>query len=138
MKFRFVILFSIYFALPVQLYSQKIPGNSYDSIGDRIELILPPLSVLIDSASKRDPSVKAREDQIKIDQYKLRTDRSQWSKSLGVQGDVRYGTYDNYVTNQAGGQPINTVTSSSTDARYGVGAYVKLSIFDIFNIYIHI
>ena len=98
---------------------------------DNIESILPPLETIIDSAIKNDFYVKFRDQQITVNDSKLKAERSGWTKNLGIQTDVRYGTFDNFSTNTAAGQNPNLFATRSNQLNYGAGAYLKIPIYDI-------
>lgn len=100
---------------------------------DNIETRLPPLGTLIDSALARNPYVKFRELQIVVNKYKLKSDQAVWLKNLGVQTDVRYGTFDNFSTNTAEGQTPSLISTRRNQTNYGLGAYLKLPLFDLVN-----
>lgn len=102
-------------------------------LDDNIESKLPTLGTLIDSALARNPYVKFRDLQIIVNKYKLKSDQAVWLRNIGVQTDVRYGTFDNFSTNTAEGQNPSLFATRSNQLNYGVGAYIKLPLFDIVN-----
>jgi len=104
-----------------------------DLLNDNIELMLPPLEAIIDSAIAKNPYVKFRDLQIDVNEYKLKADRSLWTKNLGLQTDVRYGTFDNFSTNTAEGQNPTLYATRSSQLNYGAGAYLKLPFYDFVN-----
>ncbi|MEI8112102.1 MAG: TolC family protein [Bacteroidia bacterium] len=100
---------------------------------ENIETMLPPLETIIDSAIANNPFVRFREMDIKVNEHKLQTDKIVWTKDLGVQTDIRYGTFNNFSTNTAEGQTPATLASLSSQFNYGVGAYLKVPIYDFVN-----
>lgn len=98
---------------------------------DNIESMLPPMETIIDSAIKNNFYVKFRDQQITVNDSKLKAERSGWTKNLGIQTDVRYGTFDNFSTNTAAGQNPNLFATRSNQLNYGAGAYLKIPIYDI-------
>ncbi len=108
------------------------PAN-FDSMKENIETMLPPLETIIDSAIANNPFVRFREMDIKVNEHKLQTDKIVWTKDLGVQTDIRYGTFNNFSTNTAEGQTPATLASLSSQFNYGVGAYLKVPIYDFVN-----
>ena len=100
---------------------------------DNIESMLPPLETIIDSAISKNPYVKFRDLQVDVNGYKLKDDRTQWLRNLGVQADVRYGTFDNFSTNTAAGQNPSLLSTRSSQFNYGAGAYIKFPIYDAVN-----
>ena len=97
---------------------------------DNIESLLPPLQVLIDSAIAHNPGIRSADLQTKVLQYKLNVDKSSWTKNLGLQTDVRYGTFDTFSTNTSAGQTPSTQATQNSQLNYGVGAFVKIPNFD--------
>lgn len=108
------------------------PAN-FDSMKENIETMLPPLETIIDSAIANNPFVRFREMDIKVNEHKLQTDKIVWTKDLGVQTDIRYGTFNNFSTNTAEGQTPATLASLSSQFNYGVGAYLKFPLYDFVN-----
>lgn len=123
----------IYFLLVTRLSGYAQESKSFDLLNDDIESILPPLKTIIDSAITNNPYVKFRDLQIEANRSKLRSDRSLWVKNIGIQSDVRYGTFDNFSTNTAEGQNPSLLATRSNQFNYGVGAYIKFPIYDIVN-----
>lgn len=100
--------------------------------GDITQLLLP-MDALIDSALAHDPYVKYRDLQLTVNKCKLKADQSQWARNLGIQTDVRHGTFDNFSTNTSEGQTPSLFATRSNQTNYGVGAYIKFPIYDILN-----
>ncbi len=99
---------------------------------DLIQL-LPPLNSLIDSAIKNNPSVHLRDLQVIVNECKLKAERTLWSRNLGIQADVRNGTFNNFSTNTSDGQTPDLLATKSNQTNYGIGAYIKFPIQDILN-----
>lgn len=100
---------------------------------DDIESLLPPLETIIDSAIARNPYVKYRDLQIVVNEHKLKANRSEWTRDIGIQTDVRYGTFDNFATNVVEGQNPALTSTRNTQANYGVGAYIRIPFYDFIN-----
>jgi outer membrane protein TolC len=98
-----------------------------------IESLLPPLETIIDSAIAKNPYVKFRDQQIIVNEFKLKSDRVRWTENLGLQSDARYGTFDNFSMNTAAGQTPSVIATRNNQLNYGVGAYIKLPLFDFVN-----
>ncbi len=94
---------------------------------------LPPLNALIDSALQHDPYVHFRDLQLIVNNAKLNADRSQWMRNVGIQTDIRHGTFDNFSTNTSEGQSPSLFSTRSSQTNYGVGAYIKFPIYDLLN-----
>ena len=102
-------------------------------INDDLSKLLPPLESLIDSALVHDPSVKFRDLQIVVNRSKLKADKSYWMRNLGIQGDVRYGTFNIFSTNTAEGQNPDNIATQENQFNYGVGAFIKFPLIDLLN-----
>lgn len=98
-----------------------------------IESLLPLLETIIDSAIAKNPYVKFRDQQIIVNEFKLKSDRVRWMENLGLQSDARYGTFDNFSMNTAAGQTPSVIATRNNQFNYGVGAYIKLPLFDFVN-----
>ena len=133
MKRRFLIPVIIFTFLYIPLTGFAQDSKAFDLLYDDIESILPPLETIIDSAISNSPYVKFRDLQIDVNGYKLKSDRTLWMKNLGIQTDVRYGTFDNFSTNTAEGQNPALIATRSNQLNYGAGAYIKLPLYDFMN-----
>ena len=122
----------LYILLPLLLFFQ----NSYsqniqtDSIAISTEIIIPPLEIILDSAIRKNPSVKFRILDIVAKNAVLRSEKNYWLRNLGVQADTRYGTYDNFALNN-NTQSTTILNSTSRQMNYGVGLYLKFPFVDI-------
>lgn len=103
--------------------------DSFIPVKDEIMDFLPPLSVLIDSAIQNDPYVRFRDLQLLIDDCKLKGIKTEWTRYLGVQGELRYGTYDSYVS--SGGSTIST--TSSNDLRWNTSTFFSIPLETFLN-----
>jgi outer membrane protein TolC len=112
-------------------FSQQ--DKAIDLINDDIATMLPPLETLIDSAIANNPNVKFTDLQININKFKLEADRNLWTRNLGIQADGRYGTFNNFSTNTSEGQTPSNFSTLSSQFNYGIGAYIKLPIYDFVN-----
>lgn len=96
-------------------------------------LVFPPLSVMIDSALATNAMVRFREQGIIGKQCNLNSYRNYWTRNLGIQADVRYGTFDNFSTNTSEGQIPAAFATRSNQTNYGAGAYIKFPLQDVVN-----
>ena len=53
-------------------------------------------------------------------------------RNFGIQADTRYGTFDNFSNNINGPNTV-TLSSTTTQTNYGIGLYLKITVFDVFN-----
>ena len=95
--------------------------------------VFPPLSVMIDSALAHNAMVRFREEGIVGKQCNLKSYRNYWTRNLGLQADIRYGTFDNFSTNTSEGQSPAVLATRSSQTNYGVGAYIKFPLQDVVN-----
>lgn len=89
--------------------------------------LLPPLQTIIDSAIANSPYLKYQNAEIIRQQFKLRTTKQEWTKNIGFSTDVIYGTWDYMTMNPSTG---TTYLSNQVETRYGIGAYIRLPLFD--------
>jgi len=126
-----LILFFALLTFPFHGIAQET--KAFDLMKDDIESLLPPLETIIDSAIARNPYVKFRDLQIVVNEQKLKANRSDWTRDIGIQTDVRYGTFDNFATNVVEGQNPALTSTRNTQANYGVGAYIRIPFYDFIN-----
>jgi outer membrane protein TolC len=93
----------------------------------------PPMRVMIDSAIKKNALVRYSDQEIDSKEYNLKSQQTSWTRNVGIQADTRYGTFDNFSTNTAEGQNPSILATKTSQFNYGVGAYVKVPFYDIFN-----
>ena len=105
----------------------------FDPLNEDIIEKLQPLSALIDSAIVNDPYVRFRDLQVVVNQCKLKAEKSYWLRNLGVQSDVRYGTFNNFSTNTAEGQNPDIFATQTSQINWGIGAFIKFPILDLLN-----
>ena len=130
LKFVFLVFcFGNYFLNT--LFAQEIieTGSSKIDAGKT----LPPLIVMIDSAIAHNATIKYIDQGILEKKYDLESERKSWTKNFGLQADIRYGTFDNFSTNTAEGQSPSILATRSNQTNYGVGAYLKLPLYDFVN-----
>jgi outer membrane protein TolC len=117
-------LFLFHFGLPVLGYGQM--ENPFDQVKDDISIKLPPLSVLIDSAIVHSAKVKFIDQQLIIDEYKLKAKRIEWSRNIGLQANTGYGNLYNYSSSTTGSiDPIPT-TAIRSQRQYSASVYINL------------
>jgi len=132
-KHHLYLLNLIFVAFSFPFYGSAQEPAQFDLMKDNIETMLPPLETLIDSAITNNPNVRFRDLQISVNENKLSADRSQWTRNLGIQSDIRYGTFNNFSMNTAEGQNPSNLATQTNQFVYGAGAYIKFPIYDIVN-----
>jgi outer membrane protein TolC len=136
-NFKMKILLSIFFSgcffagiIEVST-AQNISRAANQQEVDYIEL--PPLSAMIDSAIMNNAMVKLRNLEIDSKATNVKSQRNYWYRNVGIQADTRYGTFDNFSTNTSEGQTPSIYASRTSQFNYGVGAYLKVPLYDILN-----
>ncbi len=119
------------------LCSTFFNGYSQDSLmknkePESYKLLIPELGVLIDSALANNGMLNYRIDEIEVKKANLKAKRQNWTRNFGIQADTRYGTFDNFSNNVSGPNTV-TLASTTTQFNYGVGLYLKIPVFDVFN-----
>jgi len=132
-KHYFHILLTILTILIIGLTGFAQQNKEPDLMNDNIESMLPPLETIIDSAIAKNPFVKFRDLQITVNTHKLKSDRADWTRDIGFQTDVRYGTFDNFASNVVQGQNPALTSTRNTQTNYGVGAYIRIPFYDFLN-----
>jgi outer membrane protein TolC len=129
-KHRFQILILIFVLLIIQFPACAQQIKEFDLLKDNIESMLPPLETLIDTAIERNPYVKFRDLQIIVNEHKLTGSRLDWTRDIGFQTDVRYGTFDNFASNVVEGQNPALASTRNTQTNYGIGGYIRIPFYD--------
>jgi len=91
---------------------------------------IPPLQVLIDSAIINSPYIKFQNAEIMRSQFNIRIAKSNWTKNMGMTGDLVYGSYDYLSLNPNTG--VSTI-NSQVQTRFGTGVYFRLPLYDAIN-----
>jgi outer membrane protein TolC len=107
-------------------------ANTQPPATSMAEMVIPPLFDVIDSALKHNALVRFREMDIRTKEYKLKSERTYWTRNLGLQADTRYGTFDNYAYNNTG-LSTSMLLTNSRQFNYGMGVYVKFPLADLFD-----
>lgn len=107
--------------------------GAFDPLKDNIGDKLPPLRTLIDSALANDPGMKYSNLQVTVNKGILHSSKAQWTQNFGLQANYGYGTFDYLYNSTAGGQAPPTYTLQQSLSQYGVGAYLRIPLFDIVN-----
>ncbi len=121
--FAFIVLF-----FSTSCFAQD--EHYFDFLEKDITILLPPLETLIDSAITNNPEVRFRELQIKVNSYKLKSNKYYFTRNLGIQTDVRFGTFDNFSTNTSEGQTPSIISTQESQINYGIGLYMKFPLLD--------
>lgn len=118
------LLFLFHASLPVSGYGQT--GSSFDQLKDDISDKLPPLSILIDSAIIHSANVQYKDQQLIIDEYKLKAKRIEWSQNLGFHANTGYGNLYNYTSSTTGTIDPIPITAKRSQKQYSVSVYINL------------
>jgi outer membrane protein TolC len=93
--------------------------------GNDISERLLPLSALMDSAALHSPMLKFYNADILINELKVKSEKRDWMRHLGVEAGVKYGLLDNVVFSSYFGANMNNFNS---ETRYSIGAYLRIPI----------
>ena len=99
---------------------------------DSYQLLIPTLEVLIDSALANNGMLGYRVDEIEVKRANLKMKKRYWTRNFGIQGDTRYGTFDNFSSNVSGPNTVQ-LSSSAVQTNFGIGFYLKIPVFDVYN-----
>ena len=97
-----------------------------------LDLILPDLEVFVEGALAKNGMLNYRKLDLEVREADVKTQRRLWTQNMGLRGDVRYGTFNNFVTSVEG-VDNQAITTISEQVNYGLGLYIQLPFFDIFN-----
>lgn len=107
-------------------------SKEIDSSEDSYDLLIPKLSVVIDSVLKRSAMLSFRKHHIGVKESTLKSEQIYWSRNLGIQADTRYGNLSNFATSEDGLSNTSALTTSK-QLNYSVGFYLKFPLFDVLN-----
>ncbi|MCG6186913.1 TolC family protein [Maribellus maritimus] len=113
------------------IYSQSSIQITKDPI-DKVDIIerLPSLAELQEIAVENSPISKLLDADIKIGNSKINEEKRLWMKSLGIEGNARYGIFDNlYLTEDY--STIESTLATTKETRFYIGGYIKIPISDI-------
>jgi len=124
-----LVLLFIVFRLSAQSDSIALKNiNDYNPSIHSISLILPSLEVLYDSAIERSPLIKFWEAGVDAQEFKIKSAKINWMRSINLEGDYRFGSINNIFVG-----PTNTQVTTSNATRWGTGISLKLPIYEFFN-----
>lgn len=88
---------------------------------------LPSVEQLYDIALKNSPTFKMLDAEVKIGQLRVTEEKREWMNSLGVEGQIKHGLYDNLIlTEDLGYDSFENTKTEQT--RYSIGVYIKMPI----------
>ncbi len=100
-------------------------GTAFSQDDKDITERLMPLSQLMDSAVLHSPMLKFYNADILINELKVKSEKRDWMRHLGVEAGVKYGLLDNVVFSSYFGANMNNFNS---ETRYSIGAYLRIPI----------
>ena len=127
---KIVTLVVIIFSSVFKFYAQNNMVSIQTENSDK--LLIPDLEVLIDSALVNNGMLNYRIDEIEVKKGNLTSKRRNWTRNFGLQADTRYGTFDNFSNNMTGSN-TSVLASTTIQTNYGIGLYLKIPVFDVFN-----
>ena len=96
------------------------------------EFILPPIEAVIDSVVKRNGMVNFRKIRIGVMESTLASERIDWTRSLRLYADTRYGNFNNFATAEDGISNTAQLTTS-TQLNYTVGVILNFPLYAAIN-----
>ncbi len=102
--------------------------NDYNPAIHSISILLPPIQALFDSAVEKSPMIKFWEAGISAQQYKIKSAQINWTRSINIESELRYGSINNVYVG-----PISSQVTTTDASRWGAGISLKLPIFELFN-----
>ncbi|MHC1774083.1 MAG: TolC family protein [Lentimicrobium sp.] len=111
------------------VYPQE--GSLFDPLKDDISSSIPPLEVLIDSAISNNPQIHYRDQQININEFKLRSKRVEWTRNIGIQANTGYGNLYNYSSTSTGAIDPAPIASVRSQTQYSALFYINFPISTI-------
>jgi outer membrane protein TolC len=106
--------------------------KNMDTTLNKVDIEFPPLQDLIDSAIKHNAMIGYRNLEIDAKTTNLTSERNSWLRTLGIQGDSRYGTIDAFSTN-SNGVSSNFSNTTNKQLNYAAGVYIKIPLYEILN-----
>jgi outer membrane protein TolC len=97
-----------------------------------LNMLLLPVEVYIDSALAQNGLLRYRQRDLAVRESDVKTKERIWTQNVGLRGDLRYGTFNNFVSSNDGGIN-NSIATLSQQVNYGIGLYIQLPVFDIWN-----
>ena len=124
----FILILSV-FKVHAQSDSLQLKNiNDYNPAIHNISILLPPIQALFDSAVERSPMIKYWEAGIDAQQYKIKSAQINWTRSINIESELRYGSINNVYVG-----PNSSQVSTTDASRWGTGVSLKLPIFELFN-----
>jgi outer membrane protein TolC len=126
--FKWLLMF-LFLLIQVSMTAQST--RPFNPLKDEISDLIPPLSVLLDSAYAHDPGLKTGNYQVLIEKSNLKLNRSQWTQNFGLQANVGYGTFDYFYNNSGNAANNQSYVSRQNQTQYQVGGWLNLPVSSI-------
>ena len=91
-------------------------------------LFIPTLGEAIEMAMNYSPLLRSADIETTIREFQLKSTRKEWLDNMGLESFYKYGSIDN-VNIQNVGSLDQISTAQTTDTRFSVGVYLKMSFF---------
>jgi outer membrane protein TolC len=131
LKFLAILSFLFLVQLSTSLFVKGQTGNSFNEFKDDIIDKLPPLSVLIDSAILRNGNVHYKDQQLIINECKLRSKKVEWTRNIGMQVNVGYGNLFNYSSSSTGSIDPLPTSSTQSQTQYNGALYLNMPFYTL-------
>ncbi len=129
-KFKIVVAFFVFSFTMNEAEAQSMIVDSVQT--ESIDLLIPPLSIMIDSAIANNGMLNYRKLEVDAKESNLKGKRQYWTRNFGIQADTRYGTFNNFSSISGDNSSVN-LASNTQQMNYNVGLYLKIPVFDIIN-----
>jgi outer membrane protein TolC len=120
------------FILTITVFSFTVAKAQSNTIENADDISLPPLQVVIDSVLTRNGMRKFRNQEIRVKESKLASERIYWTKNINFAAESSYGNLNNLSTN-ADRTGNTSALTNTTQYNYGAGLSVRFPIFDLIN-----
>lgn len=96
------------------------------------KLLIPSLKQLEEAAIVTNGMLKYRNLEIESKESNLIGKKQSWTRNFGIQGDTRYGTFNNFSSTSGENTTVD-LASVTQQLNYSVGVYLKIPVFDLIN-----
>jgi len=128
--FRITIILYLSFFGIMEVVAQD--SNEREFKNASTKLLIPALNELVDSALVYNGMINYRKLEIDSKESNLKSKRQYWTRNFGIQGDTRYGTFNNLSSISGDNATVN-LASNTQQLNYNVGLYLKIPVFDVIN-----
>lgn len=122
----FVFLIALVFPLTAQDPIPKLKDQS------SLQLLIPPIDVLVEAAWKQHDLIKMRARQIDAKKENLLAKKRNWMRGVTARANYSYGNIFNISENVVDGSAANLATNN-TQLNYSVGFFLNFPLYEFYN-----